>query len=110
MSSDERKVHLLLSIESIAFLHALAESMGVSVGKANDYVLTLARKANVSIARREQVLPRVIADLEARVAKGAKEYGEPLTTNNGRKALVDAYEEQLDQVMYLAQHLMEQGL
>lgn len=57
--------------------------------------------------KREQVLPHVMANMAARIAKGADEYGEPLTTGNGRDALVDAYEEALDLAMYLKQAIME---
>lgn len=57
---------------------------------------------------RREVLPMVVADLEARVRKGTAEYGEPLRTNNGRDALWDAYEEALDLAMYLRQAWQEQ--
>lgn len=57
--------------------------------------------------KREQVMPQVMVDLAARVAKGAAEYGEPLTAANGRDALQDAYEEALDMCLYLKQALME---
>lgn len=110
MSGGKRKVHIELSIPNIAFAHALSDGMKCSVGKAVDHILTAARESGQRILAREQVLPGVIADLEARVAKGTKEYGEPLTTNNGRDSLIDAYEEVLDLGMYLKQHLMERGL
>jgi hypothetical protein len=57
--------------------------------------------------KREQVLPHVMADMAARIAKGADEYGEPLTTFNGRDALQDSYEEALDLAVYLKQAIME---
>lgn len=57
--------------------------------------------------KREQVLPHVMADMAARIAKGADQYGEPLTTFNGRDALQDAYEEALDLALYLKQAIME---
>lgn len=56
---------------------------------------------------RARVMPLVLADLEARIAKGAKDYGEPLTTHNGRDALWDAYEEALDLCLYLRQAIEE---
>lgn len=59
--------------------------------------------------KREQVLPHVMADMAARIAKGADEYGEPLTTFNGRDALQDSYEEALDLALYLKQALMERA-
>lgn len=57
--------------------------------------------------KRRQVLPEVIKDLKARVRKGEAEYGEPLTTHNGKKALQEAYEEIMDLCLYLKQQLME---
>lgn len=57
---------------------------------------------------RTEVLPLVLSDLAKRVEKGTKEYGEPLSINNGRDALVDAYEEVLDLAMYLRQRIEEE--
>jgi hypothetical protein len=59
--------------------------------------------------KRTQIMPLVMADIQARVAKGTAEYGEPLTSHNGRDALVDAYEEALDLAMYLRQAIEERG-
>ncbi len=59
------------------------------------------------MTERTQVLPLVEADLRARIEKGTREYGEPLTTHNGRDALVDAYEEALDLALYLRQAIEE---
>ena len=56
---------------------------------------------------RVEVLPLVKDDLQARIAKGRAEYGEPLTTHNGRDALWDAYEEVLDLALYLRQAIAE---
>ncbi|MGE4544194.1 MAG: hypothetical protein AB7D06_08795 [Pedobacter sp.] len=56
---------------------------------------------------RQNVLPEVIKDLEARTAVGITKYGTQLQTHNGRDALIDAYQESLDQVQYLKQVLME---
>lgn len=53
------------------------------------------------------MLPLVTADLTQRVNKGAAQYGEPLTTHNGRNALWDAYEEVLDLAMYIRQEIEE---
>ena len=54
------------------------------------------------------VLPAVIVDLKQRSRVGTLKYGTPLQTHNGRNALMDAYQEALDLVMYLKQCLMEQ--
>jgi hypothetical protein len=55
------------------------------------------------------VWAEVIKDMEARRLMGIQKYGTPLQTNNGRNALVDAYQEALDLAVYLRQALMEQG-
>jgi len=58
---------------------------------------------------RIEITPLVLADLKERSKKGEMEYGEPLTTNNGREALQDAYEEVLDLACYLKQKIIEIG-
>lgn len=58
-------------------------------------------------AGQQDVLPEVIADLQARTAVGVKKYGTELQTFNGRDCLVDAYQEALDLVQYLKQTLLE---
>ena len=49
----------------------------------------------------------VIADMRERDRVGRERYGTPLQTNNGRDALVDAYQEALDLVVYLRQEIEE---
>ena len=44
---------------------------------------------------------RVLADMRERDRLGRERYGTPLTTNNGRDHLVDAYQELLDGAVYL---------
>lgn len=58
---------------------------------------------------RVEVFPLVEADMRARIAKGKAEYGEALTTHNGRDALWDAYEEVLDLALYLRQAIEERN-
>jgi len=53
------------------------------------------------------VLGMVLADLTNRALEGNLKYGEPLLANNGRDALVDAYQEALDLCMYLRQAITE---
>jgi hypothetical protein len=53
------------------------------------------------------VLFEVLKDLRKRAVAGHEKYGTLLRVNNGRDALVDAYEEALDLCMYLKQTLME---
>lgn len=48
------------------------------------------------------------SDLQERAVAGEKKYGVRLKTFNGRDALLDAYEESQDLVMYLAQALLEE--
>lgn len=45
----------------------------------------------------------VIADVEARKQEGLRKYGTLLQAFNGRDALLDAYQEALDQMVYLRQ-------
>jgi hypothetical protein len=59
--------------------------------------------------RGRDITPLVIADLEARSAQGALKYGEPLRAENGRDALMDAYQEALDLCQYLRQCIEERG-
>ena len=55
----------------------------------------------------KRVLDAVLSDLTLRAIKGEIKYGTYLETFNGRDALMDAYQEALDLVMYLKQALME---
>lgn len=41
--------------------------------------------------------------IEMRAQMGREKYGTYLLTNNGRNALVDAYQEALDMIVYLRQ-------
>lgn len=54
------------------------------------------------------VVDYVIRDIEERVKLGEQKYGTRLQTFNGRNALIDAYQEALDLVMYLRQKLLEE--
>jgi hypothetical protein len=56
---------------------------------------------------RTRVDELVVKDIDDRVREGIKKYGSPLMTQNGRDALVDAYQEALDLVMYLRQAIAE---
>ena len=50
----------------------------------------------------------VLADIRERDAMGARKYGTRLQSFNGRRPLVDAYQEALDLVFYLRQALEEE--
>lgn len=56
---------------------------------------------------RQRVIDEVVDDLMARAETGKVKYGTYLMTHNGRDALMDAYQEALDLVMYLRQAIME---
>lgn len=56
------------------------------------------------------IWPLVLKDLEERVELGVARYGTVLQTNNGRDALLDAYEEALDLVIYLRQAIEERKI
>lgn len=49
----------------------------------------------------------VMEDFKARDAEGRRKYGTPLQADNGRDALVDAYQEALDLVVYLRQEIAQ---
>lgn len=53
------------------------------------------------------VITEIIRDLLDRDEVGQKKYNTSLKTNNGRDALMDAYQEACDLVMYLKQALIE---
>jgi len=45
--------------------------------------------------------------MKARRKMGIEKYGTPLQPNNGRNALIDAYQEVLDLAVYLKQKIIE---
>jgi uncharacterized protein YhaN len=53
------------------------------------------------------IWPLVIADCQERHRLGVENYGTPLQPFNGREALVDAYQEQLDKLACLRQEIEE---
>lgn len=54
-----------------------------------------------------EVIGLVLEDIKERSEIGKKKYNTLLKANNGRDALIDAYQEALDLVMYLRQELYE---
>ena len=56
-----------------------------------------------------EITQLVVRDLKDRREAGIARYGTPLRANNGRNALIDAYQEALDLCVYLRQALTEQG-
>jgi hypothetical protein len=57
-----------------------------------------------------KVLDFVVQDFKDRAAFGFKKYQTYLETNNGRDALIDAYQEAIDLVMYLRQAILEREM
>jgi hypothetical protein len=53
------------------------------------------------------IWPLVLADIEARVEAGQAKYGPVLQSHNGHDALMDAYQEAIDLVLYLRQLIEE---
>jgi hypothetical protein len=51
------------------------------------------------------IVPLVIEDLTERREFGRRKYGDELRLRNGRDALIDAYQEALDLVIYLRQRI-----
>lgn len=51
----------------------------------------------------------VLIDMEARRVLGIHKYGTAVYSNNGRDALMDAYEEALDMCVYLRQAIEERN-
>lgn len=49
----------------------------------------------------------VVADIQERKRVGIERYGTPLQAGNGRDALVDAYQEDLDRIQYTRQAIEE---
>lgn len=55
----------------------------------------------------QPVWKKVMADLAERAEVGKRRYGTYLQPNNGRDALLDAYQETQDLLLYLGQLIME---
>lgn len=55
-----------------------------------------------------EIAALVQKDIQFRVEIGIQKYGETLKAFNGRRALVDAYQEVLDLAMYLRQKIEEE--
>lgn len=58
---------------------------------------------------RIDVTKEVLKDIAERSKMGQVKYGTPLMTHNGRKPLIDAYQEVLDLAVYLKQELLERS-
>jgi len=69
----------------------------------------LQRLANMASVSSIQFQPSEMLreDLEARAEMGLKKYGTKLRVNNGRRAIVDLYQEIMDAIMYAMQARLE---
>lgn len=54
-----------------------------------------------------EIAPLVLFDIQSRIEMGMQKYNTTLQANNGRDALMDAYQEAIDLVMYLRQAIAE---
>ncbi len=68
---------------------------------------SVAKKEPAPQAGQDPVVAFVWRDIEARSDMGQEKHGTLLRTFNGRDALMDAYQEAIDCVLYLKQALME---
>lgn len=59
--------------------------------------------------KRTPIWDLVMTDMQYLDAEGRRKYGTPLQAHNGRDALVDAYQEALDLVVYLRQAIEERA-
>jgi hypothetical protein len=83
----------------------------VSLWKMYDQLLELCAAARLHIAPTEspaEVKEQLLVDMAERDQLGRARYGTPLQPHNGRKPLVDVYQEVLDAVVYLRQAIYEQ--
>lgn len=82
---------------------------GSSFGMPVEVINAAARQPAPLPADGPDIADLVTADIAARKAEGIRRYGTPLRANNGRDALLDAYQEALDQAVYLRQAIEERG-
>jgi hypothetical protein len=84
-------------------------ALRAAIGEWNTRPLPAATPQPPPAASDEDILALVLSDLQARSDFGLEKYGTRLKANNGRDALMDAYQEALDLVMYLRQLITERG-
>lgn len=75
--------------------------------QVKDHANTGAQPAPERTKYSQSVTDAVVKDLQDRREHGKAKYGTELMSHNGRDAMVDAYQEALDLVMYFKQALME---
>jgi len=72
-----------------------------------DLVLADLGRINLPYPQQQYIKQLLIVDIKRRDQAGEKKYGVRLQPCNGRNALVDAYEESLDAIVYMRQELEE---
>lgn len=72
-----------------------------------DHANSHAQPAPTESRYSQSVTDAVVSDLQLRREHGKAKYGRELMSHNGRDAMVDAYQEALDLVLYFKQALME---
>ncbi len=83
--------------------------LGEKSESVTDFLVTFMRGTRYCSLGQEGVSDRVANDLLARREAGTMKYGVELCTFNGRDALVDAYQEAVDLLVYYSQYLLESG-
>lgn len=95
---------------TILVLSAMGRPLDRYVTVKDDLLKTASSQVPPGVSHGQPDINRLVhQDLMARGIKGAKKYGVPLRPFNGRSALVDAYQEAMDQVLYLRQAIEEQS-
>jgi len=89
--------------------YKLTEPLNIIPVTSDSIPISIA-KQKIPSGKNNIILELVMKDLTLRGEFGKQKYGELLTSNNGRDALVDAYQEALDLVMYLRQVIDERDL
>ena len=91
----------------------ISQADPATIGVAIDVVVNALRTHNTKEPNPKKgkvnVTDAVIADIAERSKIGTEKYGTPLMTHNGRKPLVDAYQEILDMAVYIKQELLERS-
>jgi hypothetical protein len=77
-------------------------------GAMQDHAISLVYMLSRHVYTRATAHSHVIDDMRARDRMGRARYGVPLTADNGRNHLVDAYQEALDLLVYLVAAEMAQ--
>ena len=89
--------------------HTDPTTLGIAIDTIVEYFKRHNAKEPPPKKGKIDVTNAVIADIQERKKDGTEKYGTPLMTHNGRKPLVDAYQEILDMAVYIKQELLERS-